>query len=107
MLELLALRVAHDRPASRSDSTARRCSYQPIASASSVSDAHRRANVRVSSGSSSAGSWYWSKPMAAFSLFADRMGIREAGAVGVSGLPGEVDEHLALGAIERTTNAAA
>jgi uncharacterized protein GlcG (DUF336 family) len=45
--------------------------------------------------------------MAAFSLFADRMGIREAGAVGVSGLPGEVDEHLALGAIERTTNAAA
>ena len=33
--------------ASRSGSTASRCSYQPIASASSVSDAHRRANVRV------------------------------------------------------------
>ena len=33
--------------ASGSPSTARRCSYQPIASASSVSEAHRRANVRV------------------------------------------------------------
>ena len=36
--------------ASGSVSTARRCSYQPIASASSVSDAHRRANVRVVGG---------------------------------------------------------
>src|SRR4051794_1622893 len=51
--------------ASRSDSIAMRCSYQPIASASSVSDAHMRANVRVCAGSSSGGSWYWSKPMAA------------------------------------------
>jgi len=39
-------------------STAMRCSYQPIASASSVSDATMRANVRVSSLSSSGGSWY-------------------------------------------------
>ena len=46
-----------------SGSTARRCSYQPIASASSVSEAHRRANVRVSAGSSSGGSWYWSNPI--------------------------------------------
>ena len=30
---------------------------------------------------------------------------RRVGAVGVSGLPGEVDEQLALGAIERTTTA--
>ena len=44
--------------ASRSVSTAMRCSYQPIASASSVREAHRRANVRVSAGSSSGGSWY-------------------------------------------------
>ncbi len=49
--------------ASGSRSTARRCSYQPIASASSVSEAHNRANVRVCSGSSSGGSWYWSKPI--------------------------------------------
>ena len=49
--------------ASRSDSTAMRCSYQPIASASSVSEVHRRANVRVSAGSSPGGSWYWSNPM--------------------------------------------
>src|SRR5947207_9626347 len=41
-------------------STARRCSYHPIASASSMSDAIMRANVRVFSGSSSGGSWYWS-----------------------------------------------
>ena len=46
-------------------STASRCSYQPIASASSVSDAHSRANVRVSAGSSSGGSWYWSNPIRA------------------------------------------
>ena len=46
--------------ATASGSTARRCSYQPIASASSCSDVHRRANVRVSAGSSSGGSWYWS-----------------------------------------------
>jgi glc operon protein GlcG len=32
---------------------------------------------------------------------------RRAGAVGVSGLPGEVDEQLALTAIERTTTATA
>ena len=51
--------------ASGSFSTASRCSYQPIASASSVSEAHMRAKVRVSSGSSSGGSWYWSKPMRA------------------------------------------
>ena len=49
--------------ASGSGSTARRCSYQPIASASSVSEAHSRANVRVSAGSSSGGSWYWSVGM--------------------------------------------
>ncbi len=49
--------------ASGSRSIARRCSYQPIASASSVSDEHRRANVRVCSGSSSGGSWYWSNPI--------------------------------------------
>ena len=46
--------------ASRSGSTARRCSYQPIASASSVSEVHSRAKVRVSAESSSGGSWYWS-----------------------------------------------
>src|SRR3954447_20296027 len=50
--------------ASASGSSARRCWYHPIASASSVSEAHRRAKVRVSGGSSSGGSWYWSKPMA-------------------------------------------
>ncbi len=49
--------------ASGSFSTASRCSYQPIASASSVSDAHSRAKVRVAAGSSSGGSWYWSKPI--------------------------------------------
>ena len=32
---------------------------------------------------------------------------RRVGAVGVSGLPGEVDEQLALAAIERTTSSAA
>ena len=46
-----------------SGSTARRCSYQPIASASSVRLAHMRANVRVCAGSSAGGSWYWSNPM--------------------------------------------
>src|SRR5690348_14351934 len=38
-----------------------------MASASSVREAHRRANVRVSAGSSPAGSWYWSKPIRASS----------------------------------------
>ena len=33
-----------------SDSSARRCWYQPMASASSTSDVHRRANVRTSLG---------------------------------------------------------
>jgi len=47
-------------------STARRCSYQPMASASSVSEAIIRAKVRVSCGSSFAGSWYWSNPMGVF-----------------------------------------
>ena len=56
VLELLALGVAHDRLRLGSGSTARRCSYQPIASASSVSEAHSRANVRVAGGSSSGGS---------------------------------------------------
>src|SRR5262249_22018726 len=60
--------------ASRSDSTAMRCSYQPIASASSVSDAHRRANVRVSPGSSAGGSWYWSKPIRACSHLCEDLG---------------------------------
>ena len=46
-------------------STASRCSYQPIASASSVSEATMRANVRASPLSSSGGSWYCSKPMPA------------------------------------------
>src|SRR5262245_25203535 len=49
--------------ASGSCSSAIRCSYQPIASASSVSEAHSRAKVRVRAGSSSGGSWYWSKPI--------------------------------------------
>ena len=40
-----------------------RCSYQPIASASSCSDAIMRAKVRVSALSSSGGSWYWSVGM--------------------------------------------
>jgi hypothetical protein len=44
-------------------SRARRCAYQPIASASSVSEASILAIVRASCGSSSGGSWYWSKPM--------------------------------------------
>ena len=49
VLELLLLRVLHDRlRLLRSISTASRCSYQPIASASSVSEAIIRANVRVS-----------------------------------------------------------
>ena len=39
-------------------STEIRCSYQPIASASSWSDVIMRANVRTSSLSSSGGSWY-------------------------------------------------
>src|SRR3954462_14389905 len=56
-----ALRIT--ATASGSCSTASRCSYQPIASASSVKDAHSRANVRVRAGSSSGGSWYWSNPM--------------------------------------------
>ena len=37
-----------------------RCSYQPIASASSWSEVIIRAKVRVSADSSSGGSWYWS-----------------------------------------------
>ena len=50
--------------ASGSCSTARRCSYQLIASASSVIEAKMRASVRTSWLSSSGGSWYWSNPMA-------------------------------------------
>jgi hypothetical protein len=42
--------------AALSRSTARRCAYQLIASASSMSDVHMRANVRTSSASSSGGS---------------------------------------------------
>ena len=57
-------------------STASRCSYQPIASASSVSEAQRRANVRVSAGSSSGGSWYWSNPMPARYPLAREDGLR-------------------------------
>jgi hypothetical protein len=49
--------------ASGSGSTSRRCWYQPIASASSVSEAIMRANVRASWLSSCAGSWYCSKPI--------------------------------------------
>ena len=49
--------------ASASCSTESRCSYQLIASASSVSDANIRASVRVSCESSSGGSWYWSNPI--------------------------------------------
>src|ERR1700687_419593 len=49
--------------ASRSFSSARRCSYQPIASASSMSDVIMRANVRVFAESSPGGSWYWSNPI--------------------------------------------
>ncbi|HEV2772523.1 MAG TPA: hypothetical protein VGV57_06810, partial [Thermoleophilaceae bacterium] len=49
--------------ATESGSTASRWSYQLIASASSISAAQIRANVRVSGGSSSGGSWYWSTPM--------------------------------------------
>src|SRR5699024_8158105 len=49
--------------ASASFSTAIRCSYQSMASASSVRLVSIRTSVRVSSGSSSGGSWYWSKPM--------------------------------------------
>jgi hypothetical protein len=44
--------------ASRSFSRARRCSYHPIASASSMSDVIIRAKVRVFSESSAGGSWY-------------------------------------------------
>ena len=50
--------------ASLSCSTARRWAYQPIASASSISDVHIRAKVRTSSGSSPGGSWYCSVGMA-------------------------------------------
>src|SRR4051794_38941638 len=71
--------------ASASGSIARRCWYQPIASASSVSDAHRRANVRVSGGSSSGGSWYWSKPIPRHGT--DRCVPGERGLRRVSGLP--------------------
>src|SRR3954462_1739687 len=53
--------------ASRSGSIDMRCSYQPIASASSVREAQRRAKVRVRPGSSEAGSWYWSNPTATYS----------------------------------------
>ena len=49
--------------ASASFSTEIRWSYQPMASASSVREAIRRALVRISGLSSDAGSWYWSKPM--------------------------------------------
>jgi hypothetical protein len=48
--------------ASSSGSSAIRWSYQPIASASSVSEAIMRAKVRASGLSSSGGSWYWSNP---------------------------------------------
>ena len=44
--------------ASASGSSEMRCWYQPIASASSVSEAITRANVLVSALSSAAGSWY-------------------------------------------------
>src|SRR5205085_2283700 len=46
--------------ASRSCSSARRCSYQPIASASSISEVRMRARVRISADSSEGGSWYCS-----------------------------------------------
>ena len=45
-------------------STLIRCSYQSIASASSISERIIRANVRTSCDNSSAGSWYWSNPIA-------------------------------------------
>src|ERR1700678_22151 len=61
--------------ASASVSTEIRCSYQPIASASSVSEAHIRANVRVCADSSSGGSWYWSNPIF-FLLDRDRQSDR-------------------------------
>ena len=49
--------------ASSSCSTDIRCSYQSIAWASSISERHMRAKVRVSWDSSDAGSWYWSNPV--------------------------------------------
>jgi hypothetical protein len=60
--------------ASLSFSTAMRCSYQSMASASSISDLIMRANVRTSCGNSPAGSWYWSKPIDwIFYAFRNRM----------------------------------
>src|SRR5260370_18837685 len=47
-------------------STAKRCSYQPIASASSFSEAIICAKVRVCCGSSFACSWYSSSSMGGF-----------------------------------------
>jgi hypothetical protein len=54
--ELFALRVLHDSAGFVVRLDDMRCSYQPIASASSWSEAMTRANVRVSSLSSSGGS---------------------------------------------------
>jgi hypothetical protein len=61
MHELLDLSIAMSALASSFFSTAMRCSYQPTASASSMSETIILAKVRVSSGNSLGGSWYWSK----------------------------------------------
>jgi hypothetical protein len=48
------------------DSREMRCSYQPIASASSVREVIMRAKVRISDDNSAAGSWYCSVAISVF-----------------------------------------
>src|SRR3989454_457810 len=65
--------------ASASVSTAIRCSYQPMASASSWRDVQIRAKVRMWSGRSPGGSWYWSVPNVSppSQLFGDGLPLRD------------------------------
>src|SRR5581483_8052955 len=69
-----------------------RCSYQPIASASSVSDAIIRANVLVSGLSSEAGSWYCSKPISLLSRRSVEPGSLRGGEVPQARRPTELVE---------------
>src|SRR5260221_7166440 len=96
--------------ASASGSSDMRCSYQPMASASSVIDVIMRANVRVSALSSLAGSWYCSKPISGssrrwiVSLVSVKLSSNRA--VGAR-IALRSDQHSAIAAVARQRDGAA